>query len=130
MIFAFTIMVIFEIIRLYLAYIGNLRERVPELTAFWLLTLIIELPLCLFELISYWFLPSQSPMLFSLELIHFIFVSLQTIFGFRALRTLARYQISRFHYRQFDINKQEEVNKAFDWFIEDTDGYKNLDKMN
>ena len=44
------------------------------------------------------------PMQFALQLIHCIFVYMELIFGFFALRVLARYQISRFHYKQFDDN--------------------------
>ena len=41
-------------------------------------------------------------MQFALQIIHFVFVLFETIFGFVSLRVLARYQISRFHYKQFD----------------------------
>nr|XP_030123113.1 transmembrane protein 17 isoform X1 [Taeniopygia guttata] len=33
-----------ELIRLYLGYVGNLLEKVPELAGFWLLTLLPQLP--------------------------------------------------------------------------------------
>ena len=42
------------------------------------------------------------PMQFSLQLIHFLFIFFEAILGFFSLRVLARYQISRFHYKQFD----------------------------
>jgi len=119
MLFAFIVMVIFEFARLLLGYIGNLRERVPELTAFWLLTLMVELPLGVFELIIYWFLPLKAPMIFALELVHFIIIVLQTIFGYIALRILARYQISRFHYKQFEMDTNDHQNPAFDWNTDD-----------
>jgi transmembrane protein 17 len=106
-------MVIFEIVRLYLGYVGNLCERVPELTGFWLLTLMVEVPLSTFLLFIVWFpidldktldkrIGFFVPMQFALELIHTIFVYLELILGFFALRVLARYQISRFHYKQFE----------------------------
>lgn len=56
------------------------------------------------------------PLQFALELIHAIFVILETIFGYIALRILARYQISRFHYKQFDeLDKKDEVNQDYNW---------------
>jgi transmembrane protein 17 len=108
--FAFIMMVIFELIRLYLGYLGNLSERVPELTGFWLLTLIVETPLSLFLLIivcvpideNGFQIIYQIPIQFALQLIHFIFIFFENIFGLLALRVLARYQIARFHYKQFD----------------------------
>ena len=37
--------VIIEVVRLYLGYLGNLTEKVPELAGFWLLTILLQLPL-------------------------------------------------------------------------------------
>ena len=37
--------IIIEIVRLYLGYLGNLTEKVPELAGFWLLTILLQLPL-------------------------------------------------------------------------------------
>ena len=36
---------IIEITRLYLGYLGNLTEKVPELAGFWLLTVLLQLPM-------------------------------------------------------------------------------------
>ncbi|KYO23655.1 transmembrane protein 17 isoform B [Alligator mississippiensis] len=41
-----------EAIRLYLGYIGNLQEKVPELAGFWLLSLLLQFPLILFLLFN------------------------------------------------------------------------------
>ena len=41
-----------EAIRLYFGYLGNLQERVPELAAFWMVTLVLQLPLCLLSLLN------------------------------------------------------------------------------
>ena len=41
-----TIIIIMEqVVRLYLGYLGNLGERVPELAGFWLLTILLQLPM-------------------------------------------------------------------------------------
>ena len=34
-----------QVVRLYLGYLGNLGERVPELAGFWLLTILLQLPM-------------------------------------------------------------------------------------
>lgn len=62
-------------------------------------------------------------MQFALQLFHTIFVYAELIFGFFALRLLARNQIARFHYKQFDDSaKQHEYdNQAFtdsDWIYD------------
>lgn len=87
----------------------------PELTGFWLLTCIIEIPLSLFILVIVWFplngtnqiIVQIIPMQFALQLIHFIFIFSEAIFGFVSLRVLAQYQISRFHYKQFEANDNQ-----------------------
>ena len=72
----------------------------------------VEAPLSVFLLVIVWMpdisgkLPISNliPMQFALQIIHAIFVYFELIFGFFALRVLARFQISRFHYKQFDDN--------------------------
>ena len=87
--FAFIMMILFEAVRLYLAYVGNLGERVPELTGFWLLTLMVEIPLSTFLLAIVW-IPIDStnkplqivyllPLQFSLQLIHTLFVYFEVL---------------------------------------------------
>ena len=34
-----------QVVRLYLGYLGNLGEKVPELAGFWLLTILLQLPM-------------------------------------------------------------------------------------
>ncbi|XP_069835711.1 transmembrane protein 17 [Dendropsophus ebraccatus] len=46
------LMSVIEVIRLYLGYSGNLQEKVPELAGFWLLSILLQLPLLLFLLID------------------------------------------------------------------------------
>ncbi|XP_054893939.1 transmembrane protein 17B isoform X1 [Poeciliopsis prolifica] len=46
------LMTLIEAIRLYLGYAGNLQEKVPELAGFWLLTILLQLPLILFQLFN------------------------------------------------------------------------------
>jgi hypothetical protein len=97
----------------------------------------VEAPLSVFLLVIVWMpnisgtLPISNliPMQFALQIIHAIFVYLELIFGFFALRILARYQISRFHYKQFDENnKNQHDNKNVNWLetLNNNSKYKDL----
>ncbi|KAK2837982.1 hypothetical protein Q5P01_015194 [Channa striata] len=44
------LLTLIEAVRLYLGYVGNLEEKVPELAAFWLLSFMFQLPVLLFFL--------------------------------------------------------------------------------
>ena len=104
MVFAFVFKAIIEFVRLYLGYTGNLAERMPELTAFCLLTIIFQLPLSIFLLI-YQLLAKmqvQLALVFAVEIIYITFLVLQTIFGILAVRIMVTAQSSRFHYQQFE----------------------------
>lgn len=104
MVFAFAFKAIIEFIRLYLGYTGNLSERMPELTAFCLLTIIFQIPLSIFLLI-YQLIASmgvQLSLVFAVEIIYIAFLTLEAIFGIYAVRIMVTAQTSRFHYRQFE----------------------------
>ncbi|TKS73212.1 Transmembrane protein 17B [Collichthys lucidus] len=45
-------MTLIEAIRLFLGYAGNLQEKVPELAGFWLLSILLQFPLILFQLFN------------------------------------------------------------------------------
>jgi len=66
----------------------------------------------------------QIPIQFALQLIHFIFIFFENIFGLIALRVLARYQIARFHYKQFDSYRDLNDNAG----AHDLDWLYNLEK--
>ncbi|XP_041260305.1 transmembrane protein 17 [Onychostruthus taczanowskii] len=89
-----------ELIRLYLGYVGNLLEKVPELAGFWLLTLLPQLPIILFLLFN------EGLKIHSLErAVHIIFaafLSFQVVAAFFALKRMvstlaARFRLSEFH---------------------------------
>ena len=104
------------------------------MTGFWLLTLIIQTPISCFLLVIVWIplnednfqIVYQLPMQFALQAIHLLFILFENIFGLVSLKVLARYQIARFHYKQFDgsdgINENDDF-KDIDWL-------HNLEKMN
>ncbi|KAM6930981.1 transmembrane protein 17A [Xenentodon cancila] len=90
---------IIEVIRLYLGYIGNLKEKVPELAAFWLLSFMFQLPVLLF------FVTDEGIIILPLERavhsLYLLFLLAQILASFLALRTMTRKLTLLFHLRQF-----------------------------
>jgi transmembrane protein 17 len=106
MVFAFIFKAIIECVRLYLGYAGNLAERMPELTAFCLLTIIFQIPLSIFLLV-YPLIATigiQLSLVFAVEIIYLTFLLIEAGFGIYAVRIMVTAQSSRFHYRQFEEN--------------------------
>uniref|UniRef100_A0A8C3ANQ1 Zgc:112294 n=1 Tax=Cyclopterus lumpus TaxID=8103 RepID=A0A8C3ANQ1_CYCLU len=88
-----------EVVRLHLGYIGNLKEKVPELAAFWLLSFMFQLPVLLF------FLTDEGIIILPLEravhALYLLFLLAQILASFLALRTMTRKLTLLFHLRQF-----------------------------
>ncbi|XP_033627456.1 transmembrane protein 17-like [Asterias rubens] len=89
-----------EVMRLYLGYLGNLQERVPELAGFWLLTLVLQLPLIIFLLAVERAMP--LPVERAIHIVQLLFIVFEVICGFLALRIMTRHQIMKFHLQEFD----------------------------
>uniref|UniRef100_A0A3P9JPT7 Zgc:112294 n=1 Tax=Oryzias latipes TaxID=8090 RepID=A0A3P9JPT7_ORYLA len=90
---------IIEVIRLYLGYVGNLEEKVPELAAFWLLSFTFQLPVLLF------FMTDEGILILPLErgihLVYLLFLLSQILTSFMALRTMTQKLTLLFYLRQF-----------------------------
>ncbi|RDD37808.1 Transmembrane protein 17B [Trichoplax sp. H2] len=105
---AYAFLGIVESIRLYLGYLGNLQEKVPELAGFWLLTLVIQLPLNLFLVAN--FNTTIVPIEFSCNIIMSVFLVIEIIFGYRTIRAITLSQVAKFHLSQFeDMSSVEEI---------------------
>lgn len=104
MVFAFVFKTVIEFVRLYLGYTGNLAERMPELTAFCLLTIIFQIPLSVFLLVYPLaaITTVKMSLIFAVEILYLTFLGLEAIFGVYAVRVMVAAQSSRFHYRQFE----------------------------
>ncbi|CAL8327668.1 unnamed protein product [Arctogadus glacialis] len=87
-----------EAARLYLGWVGNLTEQVPELAAFWLLSVSFQLPVLLF------FLTDAAILILPLErAVHGVLLLLllaQIACSFLALRAMTRKLTLLFHLRQ------------------------------
>ncbi|XP_042267078.1 transmembrane protein 17B [Thunnus albacares] len=94
------LMTLIEAIRLYLGYAGNLQEKVPELAGFWLLSILLQFPLILFQLFNEAIL--IQPLERGVHIVLAIFILTQALSGFVALRDMVRHTESQFHLRQFD----------------------------
>ncbi|XP_018598859.2 transmembrane protein 17B [Scleropages formosus] len=94
------LMTLIEIIRLYLGYAGNLQEKVPELAGFWLLSILLQFPLILFQLFNEAIL--IQPLERGVHIVLALFLLAECLTGFAALRTMVRHSESHFHLTQFD----------------------------
>ncbi|KAG9330928.1 hypothetical protein AGOR_G00170610 [Albula goreensis] len=95
-----TIMTLIEAARLYLGYTGNLQEKVPELAGFWLLSILLQFPLVLFQLFNEAIL--IQPLERGVHIVLALFILTQAFSGFAALKTMVKHTESHFHLRQFD----------------------------
>ncbi|GFT74158.1 transmembrane protein 17 [Nephila pilipes] len=96
------VMIIVELSRLYLGYIGNLTERVPELAGFWLLTLFLQFPLqclCTFST-DFLILPWER----LTDTITMIFLIFEIFIGYFAVKTITNHQALKFKLQMMKYN--------------------------
>lgn len=96
---------IIEVVRLYLGYLGNLTEKVPELAGFWLLTVLLQLPLQGFLLFNEDLIILPLERAANILMVSLVIVEL--LAGFRALRKITRHQARKFHLHQFHLWKDQ-----------------------
>ncbi|CAJ0598100.1 unnamed protein product [Cylicocyclus nassatus] len=86
--------ILVEIVRLFLGIIGNLGEKIPAMSGFWTLTLILQLPVQLFLLFNWAVAP--VPLETIMLGIHGVFLLIEIVTGFVAMRAMAAQQIKLF----------------------------------
>ncbi|KAK2583316.1 hypothetical protein KPH14_009318 [Odynerus spinipes] len=94
----FLLISILECTRLYLGYLGNLAEKIPELASFWLISTLIQLPLELFLLLD-----SRTMLQLSEKIVNslmIIFLTIEIIAGTIALKNSANHHAKRFYIAQ------------------------------
>ncbi|XP_063184405.1 transmembrane protein 17 [Chroicocephalus ridibundus] len=89
-----------EVIRLYLGYMGNLQEKVPELAGFWLLTLLLQLPIILFLLFNEGL--KIQPLERAVHIIFALFLTFQVIAAFVTLKRMVNKLATHFRLNEFD----------------------------
>ena len=80
----------------------------PDLAGFWLLTILLQLPLAMFLLLNEdcLILPLERAM----NIVLFVFVALEAITGFFGIRAMVNYQVTKMHLQQFtDIHRIQEI---------------------
>ncbi|KAI4500869.1 hypothetical protein M0802_004080 [Mischocyttarus mexicanus] len=94
----FLLISVLECTRLYLGYLGNLDEKIPELASFWLISTLIQFPLELFLLLD-----SRTMLNFIEQIVNSVmvfFLSIEIIFGTIALKNSAYHHAKRFYIAQ------------------------------
>uniref|UniRef100_A0A8D0H8G2 Transmembrane protein 17 n=1 Tax=Sphenodon punctatus TaxID=8508 RepID=A0A8D0H8G2_SPHPU len=89
-----------ESIRLYLGYVGNLQEKVPELAGFWLLSLLLQFPIVLFLLFNEGL--KIQPLERAVHIVFVLFLTFQVAAAFLALKRMVNQLATRFHLHEFD----------------------------
>ncbi|TSU24196.1 Transmembrane protein 17A [Bagarius yarrelli] len=109
MVVGMIIISILEVLRVFLGYLGNLKEKVPELAAFCLISLTLQLPILLF------FFTDEGLLILPLErAVHSLYLGFllgEVLSSFVALRVMSRKLVLQFHHRQF--RKSIEVSSLF-----------------
>ncbi|NWX22606.1 TMM17 protein, partial [Aegotheles bennettii] len=96
-----------EVIRLYLGYMGNLQEKVPELAGFWLLSLLLQLPVILFLLFNEGL--KIQPLERAVHTIFTAFLTSQVIAAFFALKRMVNKLATHFRLNEFDQLEEHPV---------------------
>ncbi|KAM6051033.1 transmembrane protein 17B-like [Theristicus caerulescens] len=97
---AFLILSLAEGCRLYLGYVGNLQEKVPELAGFLLLSFLIQLPLLLFLLTDSHVI--RLPLEMAVHSLFLAFLVAEIVAAFLALKTMTKQLAAQFYLRQFE----------------------------
>ncbi|XP_027309243.1 transmembrane protein 17 [Anas platyrhynchos] len=100
-----------EIIRLYLGYIGNLQEKVPELAGFWLLTLLLQLPIILFLLFNEGL--KILPLERLVNIIFALFLIFQVIAASTTLKRMVNKLATHFRLNEFDRLEEHPVREFY-----------------
>ncbi|NXL91376.1 TMM17 protein, partial [Alectura lathami] len=96
-----------EVIRLYLGYMGNLQEKVPELAGFWLLSLLLQLPIILFLLFNEGL--KIQPLERSVNIVFVLFLVFQVVAAFVTLKRMVNKLAAHFHLNEFDRLEEHPV---------------------
>ncbi|XP_053497452.1 transmembrane protein 17B isoform X2 [Ictalurus furcatus] len=84
----------------WISEVVMLQLKVPELAGFWLLSLLLQFPLILFQLFNEAIL--IQPLERGVHIVLALFILTEAVSGFVALRAMVRHTESRFHLSQFN----------------------------
>ncbi|VDK80535.1 unnamed protein product [Litomosoides sigmodontis] len=88
-----------EFVRLFLGYYGNLGEKISALSGFWIISIILQVPIASFAILN-----SNIPLPLEriLWLYHGIFLLIEIIAGFLVIRKISHYQVAKFKERMLE----------------------------
>ncbi|KAK9391463.1 transmembrane protein 17B-like [Crotalus adamanteus] len=89
-----------ESARLFLGYVGNLQEKVPELAGFLLLSVVIEMPVLLFLLTDHQVI--RMPLEMAVHGVLLCFLTSEIVAASFALKGIARHLARQFYLMQFE----------------------------
>ncbi|XP_032085333.1 transmembrane protein 17A-like [Thamnophis elegans] len=89
-----------EAARLFLGYVGNLQEKVPELAGFLLLSFIIEMPILLFILMDHQVI--RMPLEMAVHGVLLCFLISEIVAASFALKDMAKHLARQFYLVQFE----------------------------
>ncbi|XP_062999908.1 transmembrane protein 17B-like [Elgaria multicarinata webbii] len=115
---AYLLLTLAEGLRLYLGYLGNLQEKVPELAGFILLSFLIEMPVLLFILTDEHIV--RLPLETAVHLILLLFLVSEISAAFPALKGMAKELALQFYLKQFEegpgrVGQQAKSTRAGQW---------------
>ncbi|XP_034954684.2 transmembrane protein 17B-like [Zootoca vivipara] len=97
---AYLMIISAEGLRLYLGFIGNLQEKVPELAGFVLLSFLIETPVLLFILTDEHII--RLPLEMAVHLVLLLFLASEITAAVFALKGMTRQLARQFYLKQFE----------------------------
>eukprot|EP01136_Pigoraptor_vietnamica_P035285 Opistho-1_new@9179 len=103
----YIIMTLVEPIRIYLGYCGNLLEKVPQLAGYWILTLFIQLPLCLVLLLNNQFF--VLPLEYAVNIPLSVMLGAQAFLGYFAILIMSRMQSAVYQIKRYTAPPQDEM---------------------
>ncbi|XP_070807685.1 transmembrane protein 17B-like [Pituophis catenifer annectens] len=89
-----------ESARLFLGYVGNLQEKVPELAGFLLLSFVIEMPVLLFILTDHQVI--RMPLEMAVHGVLLCFLTSEIVAASFALKDMAKHLARQFYLMQFE----------------------------
>jgi transmembrane protein 17 len=102
-----------ELVRLYLGFVGNLKEQVPELSGCILFAVFPQLFILIIATFFYQFFGKGfiTPLEYSSNLIYIGFLVLEALQGYRAARDIVDFQTTEF-FEKFDAGEYSAAKTA------------------
>ncbi|CAG9863601.1 unnamed protein product [Phyllotreta striolata] len=94
-----------ELLRLYLGYEGNLKDKIPELASFWMLSILLQFPLQGFLLFNPYF--DMYILEITVQSVMFSMLCIQLISGYVSLKFIATKQTEMYRLKKSRENNTE-----------------------